>query len=407
MRLRFFVITVLISLVTSAAFGEPLYNRDNPAPFHIGIITGTVSQSEDELRGAEMLMKIYGESSQGGMITHVTYPDNFPSEQETTIGHIIGLADDPLMKAIVFTQAILGVTEGFRRVKEKRSDILLLAGEPQEDLIMISEVADICVHTDYITRGYTIPLGAKKIGADTLVHVSFPRHMSVEPMSVMRSIMEKSCKDIGLKFVIETTPDPTGDVGMAGAQQYVLENVPVWLDKYGKNAAFFCTSDGEIEPLIKRITELGGYFIESDVPSPLMGYPGALGIDLKNQKGDWQAILKKIEASVINAGGKNRLGTWAFSFGYTTVAALAEYAKNYIEGKFNYAPGSEQLLNNIVEMYNKFCPGSKWRAGYLIDSMTGEKNPKYILLLQDTYIFGRGYLGLTDIKFPEKYLLQR
>ena len=26
--------------------------------------------------------------------------------------------------------------------------------------------------------------------------------------------------------------------------------------------------------------EYGGYFIEADLPSPLMGYPGALGLDL-------------------------------------------------------------------------------------------------------------------------------
>jgi len=64
------------------------------APFHIGIVTGTVSQSEDDLRGAELMIKMYGDAANGGMITHITYPDNFPSEQETTISQILGLADD-------------------------------------------------------------------------------------------------------------------------------------------------------------------------------------------------------------------------------------------------------------------------------------------------------------------------
>lgn len=54
------------------------------APFHIGIMTGTVSQQEDELRGAEKMMEIYGNEAQGGMIKHVTYPDNL---LENVISH--------------------------------------------------------------------------------------------------------------------------------------------------------------------------------------------------------------------------------------------------------------------------------------------------------------------------------
>ena len=85
--------------------------------FHIGIVTGTVSQSEDDLRGAEELIKRYGKVSEGGMIQHITYPDDFMSQQETTISQIVALADDTLMKAIVVNQAVPGTTEAFKRVK--------------------------------------------------------------------------------------------------------------------------------------------------------------------------------------------------------------------------------------------------------------------------------------------------
>ena len=47
------------------------------APYHIGVITGTVSQSEDGLRGAEEAIKLYGAADKGGEIVNVTYPDNF------------------------------------------------------------------------------------------------------------------------------------------------------------------------------------------------------------------------------------------------------------------------------------------------------------------------------------------
>ena len=50
------------------------------APFHIGICTETVSQAEDDLRGAEALIQKYGDGRNGGMIKHVTYPDSFMTE---------------------------------------------------------------------------------------------------------------------------------------------------------------------------------------------------------------------------------------------------------------------------------------------------------------------------------------
>ena len=37
--------------------------------FHIGVVTGTVSQGEDVIRGAEKLVEMYGDVSKGGMIS--------------------------------------------------------------------------------------------------------------------------------------------------------------------------------------------------------------------------------------------------------------------------------------------------------------------------------------------------
>ena len=64
-----------------------------------------------------------------------------------------------------------------------------------------------------------------------------------------------------MKFVLETAPDPTTDVGIAGAQAYILEKVPEWVEKYGKNAAYFCTNDAHTEPLLKQLLSLFFYKI--------------------------------------------------------------------------------------------------------------------------------------------------
>jgi hypothetical protein len=368
------------------------------ADFHIGIVTGTVSQSEDDLRGAEKLIEKYGAASDGGMIQHVTYPDNFMQEMETTITQIVGLADDPLMKAIVVNQAIPGTTEAFRRVREKNPDILLIAGEAHEDPLVIQTAADLATNNDFISRGYLIIHTAKELGCDTFVHISFPRHMSYETLSTRRDIFEKASNDLGIKFVFETAPDPVSDVGVAGAQQYILEKVPAWIEKYGKNAAFFCTNDAHTEPLLKQLLEYGGYFIEADLPSPLMGYPGALGVDLSAAQGDFPKILKAVEDAVVAKGGAGRFGTWAYSYGFTVTAGLGEHAIRVVKGESELTD-----IDAVMAAFGEYTPGASWNGAYYTDRNTGVTAENHMLTYQDTYIFGKGYMGVTDIEVPEKY----
>ena len=368
------------------------------APFHIGIVTGTVSQSEDDLRGAELMIKKYGDVANGGMIQHLTYPDNFMSEMETTISQIAGLADDPKMKVIVVNQAIPGTAEAFRRVKEKRKDILCFAGEAHEDPNVITSVADMAINADFVSRGYLIIDTAKKLGCKTFVHISFPRHMSYETLGRRRAIMEQACKDLGIKFVFETAPDPTSDVGVAGAQQFILEKTPAWVKKYGKDTAFFCTNDAHTEPLLKQLAKYGGYFIEADLPSPLMGYPGAFGIDLTKEAGNWPVILKKVEKTVSDAGAKGRMGTWAYSYGYTNSAPLSEFGKRIVEGKAKL-----NSKKDLLACYAEYTPGAKWNGQNYTDLGTGVTKKNMMLIYQDTYILGKGYMKATDVKVPEKY----
>lgn len=398
--LSFFLFAfVIISCDKNEEEDEGMSEKSN-VTFHIGIVTGTVSQAEDEQRGAEAMIAKYGDADKGGMVRHLNYPDNYMQEQETTIQQIASLADDPLMKVIVVNQGPPGTTAAFRQIKERRPDILCFVGNSQEDPFMIESVADLIIDPDNVNRGYLIPLAAQKMGAKTFVHVSFPRHMSIELLSLRRDIMEATCKQIGMNFVMETAPDPMSDVGIPGAQQFILEKMPAWVEKYGKDSAFFATNDAQTEPMLKRVAELGAFFVEQDLPSAILGYPGALGIDLKDVAGNWPEILKRVEASVIEKGGKDRMGTWAYSFGFTTTQALAEYGKQIVEGTM-----SRNNKADVIRAYSIFTPGANWNGSHYVERSSGIEKTNHLLVYQDTYVFGKGYLGMTDIEVPNVYAL--
>ena len=382
---------------TNDAAAEEVATEVEPADnYHIGIVTGSVSQSEDDRRGAEAFQALYGEDR----VTLAIYPDNFTEELETTIQTIVNLSDDPDMKAIIVNQAVPGTTEAFRQIKEKRPDIICIAGESHEDLPEIGSAADLVTNNDFVARGYLIIRTAHELGCDTFVHISFPRHMSYETMSRRVAVMQEACKEFGMEFVLETAPDPTSDVGVAGAQAYILEKVPEWVEKYGEKAAYFCTNDAHTEPLLKQLLEYGGYFIEADLPSPLMGYPGALGIDLTEENGDFQKILAKVESSVVEKGGEGRFGTWAFSYGYCLSAGLAQHAMNVIDGNSELCD-----IDDISKAFQQFSGEASWNGSSYTNAETGVKSDNTFLVYQDTYIMGNPghFMGSTDIEVPEKY----
>ena len=400
------VVSLLLALIMAfslVACGDKK-NNDEPnnndktdtVPYKIGIVTGSVSQSEDDRRGAEAFQKEYGED----MVQLAIYPDNFTEETETTIQSIVNLSADPLMKAIIVNQAVPGTTEAFRKIKETRPDIICIAGESHEDLPEIGSAADLVTNNDFVSRGYLIIRTAHELGCDTFVHISFPRHMSYETMSRRVAIMKAACEEFGMKFVLETAPDPTSDVGVSGAQAYILEQVPAWVEKYGQKAAYFCTNDAHTEPLLKRLLECGGYFIEADLPSPLMGYPGALGLDLTEEAGDFEKILNKVESAIVEKGGADHFGTWAYSYGYTLSAGLALHAKNVLDGKSELKD-----MDDVAAALQVYSPKAAWNGASYTNATTGAKSENVFLIYQDTYIMGDPghFMGNADVEIPEKY----
>jgi hypothetical protein len=325
------IVMSLLLGVVGCGGGSQKSEAEAPAgdDWKIGILTGTSSQNEEEFVAGRELVEKYGEDR----VIHKTYPDNFTKEQETTITLAMNMAADPSVKAIIFCQAVPGTAAAFEMIREQRDDILLIAGLPQEDPAIMSELSDIVIDTDNLRRGETIMELAHQMGAKKFIHYSFPRHMSIELLAQRRDNFQKKADELGIEFIEVSAPDPMGEGGIPATQQFILEDVPRQVAEHGKDTAFFSTNCAMQEPLIKKVLDEGAIFPEQCCPSPYHGYPGALGIEIPEDKvGNVDFIISEITAKVAEKGNSGRMGTWTVPAAIALIRACGAYAVEYAQG---------------------------------------------------------------------------
>ena len=114
-------------------------------------------------------------------------------------------------------------------------------------------------------------------------------------------------------------------------------------------------------------------------------------------KRNWPKILEKVEKAVIEAGGAGRMGTWAYSYNFSTTEGLTDLAIKAIE-----SGNREFTLDKVLASLGEQTPGSKWNGSLMKDN-NGVDIPNSFFVYQDTYIFGKGYMGITSVEIPEKY----
>ncbi|WP_242972892.1 DUF3798 domain-containing protein [Anaeromicrobium sediminis] len=346
--------------------------------YKIGVITGTVSQGEEEFRAGQKIKEMYGD-----MIVTQTYPDNFMKEQETTISNILGVASDPDVKAIVMVQAIPGTSAAIDQLREVRPDILFIAGVPGEDPDVIASKADVVFQADELGMGTAVIDQANKMGAKTFVHYSFPRHMSYALLAKRRDLFKVRCEELGIKFVDATAPDPTGDAGVPGAQQFILEDVPRKIEEFGKDTAFFSTNCSMQEPLIKASLQGGAILPQQCCPSPYHGYPGALGIEIPDdKKGDIEFAVEQIKGKVAEGNGTGRFSTWPVPVNMMFVEAGVEYAKAYIEGQTDGKADQAK----VKELFEKYA-GVEMELTTYENEETGKKHDNFFMVLSGYITF--------------------
>jgi predicted small lipoprotein YifL len=303
---------------------EPAEQPAGEEPFEgiIAIVTNTLSQNEEEYRSAEQMVQKYGEDK----IMHVLWPDNFMTEQEQMISTIAKIGANPDVKGLIINQAVPGTNAAVDKLLETRDDIFIVYCTPQENPPDVAERANLILNPDELKMGDAIPVQAQKLGAKTLVHYSFPRHMSIVMLAARRQLMMDKCEEIGLEFYDATAPDPTSDVGVPGAQQFILEDVPKLVDRFGKDTAFFSTNCAMQTPLIKATSDVGAIYPQPCCPSPYHGFPSALGIESTGYSVEaMEKVISETAKALKAKGVLGRFSTWPVPVAMMNTIASTEY----------------------------------------------------------------------------------
>lgn len=313
--------------------------------YKIGIVTPTLSTSEDEFRAAENMKAKYPD-----VVEHVTLPENFNAEIQTAISQITSLADDAQMKAIIVVSGQSGLLPALQKVKEIRPDILTVTAPIWDDPDMMSKYIDVNLDTDWARRGETIVTKAHDMGAKTFVHYSFPTHLAKESISKRKEMMQATCEKLGMTFVEVVTPDPqTGD-GVGPMQQFLREDLPRQIEKYGVDTNVFGSNCPMYDVIIDEAFKLKFMVAEQCCPTPTQAYPTVLNLEIPEaDAGNFEKINAMIKEKVTAAGMTGRLGNWPIP----ATIFLPEYAVELSKYMIDNGKTKEDVMT--PEFLNQFA----------------------------------------------------
>jgi len=353
--------------------------EDPPANFNenwkIAIVTNTVDQNEEEFRSAQAMVAKYGEDR----VIHRLWPTLFAQEGELMISVLGNLAADQDVKAIIINQAVLNTNAAIDRVRQLRGDdVFIVVASPAENIEDVAVRADLILQPNDPLMGIVIADQAYAMGAETIGHYSFERHLASPSIALRREIMMARAAELGMNFVDLVAPDPASD-GTPATQMHIMQDVPRQVAELGENTAFFGTNCAMQAPMQLQVVETGALYPIPCCPSPCHRFPETFGISDRIGTGvfvenpetgedeeitelrDIVSLVEELRAAVAERGMTGRLSTWPVpaSMMWTTIGV--EYAIKWIEGEAPQEVGEIDLdlLSTLAEDYTEALYGER------------------------------------------------
>lgn len=354
-KLSIFLVLVMMASMLLTACGNKqteetqettaqMETEETEEAYHIAVVTPTLSVSEDEFRAGEQLEEQYPD-----IVKHLVLPEKFDTEIEGCISTIVSAADDPLMKAVIVSSGQSGLIPAFQQLKEKNPDIITISSAIYDEPDMMSENIDLNLDMDAIRRGETIPKKAYEMGAKTFIHYSFPTHLAKPTITARRDQMKKTCEELGMEFVEVITPDPQTGNGPEAMQQFLQEDIPRQIEKYGVDTNIFGTNCPMYDVIIAKALELKYTVAEQCCPTPTQAYPTVLGLEIAEEDAtNFDKINEMIAEKVDAQGMKGRLSGWPIPVTIFLPKFGVEVAMEMIANS-EFDPNNAENLGNLAK----------------------------------------------------------
>ena len=324
-------------------------NRDMSFPGIIAIVTNTVDQNEEEFRSAEMLIERFGAEN----VIHMTWPVYFATEPEMMISVMNELASNPDVGAIIINQAVVNTNAAIDAARATRASLIghdnlfIVSCSFAEDPRDVYARVDLSLDINNPGVPEFFVAQAVAMGADAIIHYSFPRHLAVPMLSARRDGIQRYAEAAGLRFECLPTPDPMEEGGMAASQLFVSQDVGRQVERLRalgyENIVFFTTNCGQQIPLLNQVLAYGMMYVQPCCPSPFHAFPAALGLAETQAEAfgrfSTAEILAETSRVIAERGMTGRLSNWALpgSVAYTTVGFL--YAVEWLNDRVSQEIG--------------------------------------------------------------------
>ena len=244
-------------------------------------------------------------------------------------------------------------------------DIFIAVANPAEDPRDTYARVDLALDVNNPLIGELFVQQAAAMGAETIAHYSFPRHMGVASLAARRDIMRNAAEAAGIRFVELPSPDPMEEGGMPASQLFISQDVGRQVEELGTETVFFSTNCGQQIPLLQQVLEYGAMYVQPCCPSPFHAFPAALGLAANDAEAMRNFTIAEIidisREAVVEAGLQGRLSNWGVPASMANTTAAFLYAVEWLNGRVTREIG--QL--DIPVLQAQF-------ANYL-EAMTGQR----------------------------------
>ncbi|HNX29737.1 MAG TPA: DUF3798 domain-containing protein [Syntrophomonadaceae bacterium] len=375
------ILVLMTSLFIGCGNSKPASTEkeaDKTEAYKIGIVTPTLSTSEDEFRAAAKMAEKYPD-----IVKHITLPENFDTEIETGLSQITSLADDPEMKAIIVVSGQAGLLPALQKIEETRPEIITMTAPIWDDPALMSQYVDVNLDTDWVRRGKAIATKAHEQGAKTIIHYSFPTHLAKEVISQRKDAMQKTAEELGMQWVEVVTPDPQTGNGTGPMLQFLREDIPRQIAKYGTDTNIFGTNCPMYDVIIDEAFKEKFMVMEQCCPTPLQAYPTVLGLEISEEDAwDFDKVNGMISEKAAAAGMSGRLGGWPMPATVFMPQYAVELAKKMIEDpSFDYK-NVDNLNQFAKDTFGTDVSFTKFKA-----KADGPEFDNYFVMIMDTILY--------------------